>query len=87
MLCRIVIAAFAILYGLALLVFLTGTFGWFSQPTSPLSPVYLIPLGLPWVFLADVVADSLGPVVGVLAPAVNLAILIAICRRGRRSKI
>ncbi len=64
----------AVLYLLALLMWAVGTFGWFGQEPDPLSAVFLIPLGLPWNRLGE------GLLVALLAPAVNVAILVALSR-------
>ncbi len=83
--CRWIIRIVGVLYLGALALLLIGTFGLFGQEQDPLSGVFLLPLGLPWVLLADGVADALKPWVAILAPAVNLAILFAVCRFvGRR---
>jgi hypothetical protein len=71
---------FAILYALALLLFLIGNFGWFGQEKDPLSGVFLMPLGLPW----SLIGDRLGIVpmaVGLLSPAINLGILYWLWKR------
>jgi hypothetical protein len=46
----------------------------------------LIPLGLPWVSLLDGVPEGLKPWLAVLAPALNLFILMALCRAFSRKK-
>lgn len=78
-LCRAVILVFAALWILALLVFAIGTFGWFGQERDPLSAVYLVLLGLPWNRAADI-AGPAGPLLAIVAPGVNLLLLVAICR-------
>lgn len=65
---------FAILYAVALFLFLVGTFGWFGQERDPLAGVFLMPLGLPWNLLGDKLGLA-GPALGLLSPAVNLGIL------------
>jgi hypothetical protein len=77
-LCRAIPVLFGVLWFLALGVLAIGTFGWFGQEPDPLSGVYLILLGAPWVQL---VSDTglPGPLVGILAPRVNLAIVTVIC--------
>lgn len=82
MICRLFVVAFAAAYLLALFVFLTGTYGWFGQPMDPLSALFLIPLGLPWNLIA--VESFIGPVLAFVAPAINLALLILLCRYFRR---
>lgn len=71
-------------YALALALWAVGTFGWFGQERDPLAGVFLMPLGLPWNVLGD--REGLtGPALGLLAPAINAAILWGILRwwRGR----
>ena len=68
------------LYGLAFLLFLIGTFGWFGQAKDPLSGVFLMPLGLPWNLLLDKVGAP-GLPTGLLSPAINLGILYWLSRR------
>jgi hypothetical protein len=70
----------ATLYGLALLLFLVGNFGWLGQEKDPLSGVFLMPLGLPW----SLIGDGLGitpMVIGLLSPAINLGILYWLWKR------
>ncbi len=86
MLCKVGVVAFAALYVSAVIVFLTGTFGWFGQDTDPLSGVFLLPLGLPWVFGVEAAPETLRPWLAVMAPLLNLAILILVCRWARRRK-
>ncbi|MFZ7094369.1 hypothetical protein [Primorskyibacter sp. 2E233] len=73
-------------YVLALVILLIGIFGLFGQEKDPLSAVYLVPLGLPWLLFVDWLPEVLLPSVGVLAPVLNLAILMFLCRlrNGRR---
>ncbi|MBT8427259.1 MAG: hypothetical protein KJO02_04435 [Erythrobacter sp.] len=68
------------LYALALLLLAIGTFGWFGQPQDPLSGVFLIPLGLPWNFIADWLGAISAPV-AIAAPAINAAILYWLWKR------
>ena len=72
---------FAGAYALALFLFLVGTFGWFGQETDPLAGVFLVPLGWPWNLLADRFGVPATPATGLLAPAVNLAVLYWLWRR------
>ncbi|MEJ2256389.1 MAG: hypothetical protein P8X98_05185 [Woeseiaceae bacterium] len=83
--CKFIVIAFLVLYLAALFLLAVGTFGLFGVESDPLSGVYLLPLGLPWALLLDDLPDTLRPWLGILAPAVNLAILIALCRFFRRS--
>lgn len=78
--CRIVLVLFIAAYGFALLIGLVGTYGWFGQPTDPLSWLFISSLGLPWVLLVDAIPDGLQVVLAAAAPLINLAILAALCR-------
>jgi hypothetical protein len=80
--CRLIVIAFALLYALALGLFVVGTFGLFGSPSGPLAGVFLMPLGLPWNQMLDVFPEPLGPMLVILAPALNLVILVLICRWG-----
>ena len=84
MVCRTTIIVFAVMYLLALVAFLTGTFGWLGQERDPLSGVFLPPLGLPWILAADLFSDSAKPWFAAIAPALNLLALVLICRWARR---
>ena len=79
--CRIVTLIFLVAFAIALFIYAVGTFGWFGQDTDPLSGVFLIPLGLPWVLLFGAVSDGMRPVLGIASPLLNLAILLVLCRR------
>lgn len=85
--CRMVTLAFGLFYVAALFVFLVGTFGWFGQERDPLSGVFLLPLGVPWVIFGDVVPEGGKAFFAAVAPALNLFLLSLICRyfRNRRS--
>jgi len=76
------LALFAAAYVVAGALFLIGTYGWLGQERDPLAGVFLLPLGLPWVVLADR-AGLTGPAPVVLAPLVNLAIFYGLWRRFR----
>lgn len=78
-LCRAVFWIFALLYFLALALFLVGTFGLFGQEKDPLSGVFLIPLGLPWNHLLDFLPDIILAWAVAAAPIVNLILLRVIC--------
>jgi hypothetical protein len=85
-LCKWTIRIVGASYLVALALLLIGTFGLFGQERDPLSGVFLIPLGLPWVFLLDGVSDALKPWLAALAPALNLFILMALCRAFQRNR-
>ncbi|GGD63143.1 hypothetical protein [Croceicoccus mobilis] len=82
---RIVCGAFIALYVAAFALLIIGTFGLFGQEQDPLSGVFLLPLGLPWNWLADK-AGLGGPIPAIVAPAINLAILLFACRCCRRRR-
>lgn len=85
--CRIVVIAFAVAYVLALALFLIGTFGLFGQERDPLSAVFLLPIGVPWILFLDSIPNGARPWVGAATPALNLLILVLVCRaiRARRT--
>ena len=78
--CKWTIRIVGVLYLVALALLLIGTFGLFGQERDPLSAIFLIPLGVPWVFWLDSVVDSLKPMLAILSPVLNIAILAALCR-------
>ena len=81
--------ALRILLGLslvALALLAIGLFGLFGQERDPLAGVFLMPLGLPWVLWLDGVGAALTPWLAALAPALNLALLVAACRLLPRAK-
>ncbi|MBY6127942.1 hypothetical protein KUW15_04360 [Qipengyuania aquimaris] len=71
---------FMVLYALALFLLAVGTFGWFGQEQDPLSGVFLMPLGLPWNILGDRLGLG-GPLLAILSPAINAAILYWLWKR------
>jgi hypothetical protein len=78
--CRFAAVTFLVLYLASLALLAAGTFGLFGIERDPLSGVYLLPLGLPWVMLLDNLPASVAPWVAIAAPAVNLALIAAVCR-------
>ncbi len=78
--CQWVIRLAGLLYLLALALLLTGTFGLFGQERDPLSGVFLIPLGLPWVLWTGGFPEAWLPWSAALTPLLNLAILKSLCR-------
>ncbi|MCK0129108.1 hypothetical protein [Erythrobacter sp. F6033] len=67
-------------YVAALALLAIGTFGLFEQDRDPLSGVFLLPLGMPWNFLADWLGIS-GMATALVAPAINAAVLFWLWRR------
>jgi hypothetical protein len=81
MLCKIILVGFGTAYALALALFLIGTLGLFGQERDPLSGVFLLPLGLPWVWATGRLPDGLIRATAAAgAPLVNLGILALVCR-------
>ena len=80
MVCKVIVIGFAVLYLLALGLLIVGTFGLFGQPQDPLAGVFVIPLGYPWIKFVDFAPERAWPVLAALTPAINLAIIWAICR-------
>ena len=66
---------YLVLYVLALFVLLIGTFGWFGQEKDPLSGVFIVILGQPWVRLVDLLPERNWPIASSLTPIINLGIL------------
>ncbi len=77
-LCKGILIIFAIAWLIALVLLLIGTFGWFGQEKDPLAGVFLLPLGLPWIYLLGPSEGS--PWIAIAAPGFNLALLWALCR-------
>ena len=67
-------------YLVALALLLTGTFGLFGQEQDPLSGIFLLPLGLPWLLWSDGVPDVLLPSLAAFVPLLNILILTLLCR-------
>jgi hypothetical protein len=82
--CGILVIVFAGLYLGALVAFAAGTCGLFGSPQGPLAGVFLVPLGMPWNWFVDAFPQVAWPVLAALAPAINLILLVAGCRRLRR---
>lgn len=85
MICRTVVLTFAFLYASALALLGLGTFGVFGVETDPLAGIYVVVLGLPWILFVDA-PEALGPWLAVLAPGVNLALLLIVCSLTRRRR-
>ncbi len=79
-LCKWIIRIAWAIYPLALALVLTGTIGRLGQERDPLSGVFLIPLGLPWVLWTGGFPEAWLPWLGAMAPLLNLAILKMLCR-------
>ena len=66
--CRAILVVLIVAYGVALLIGLTGTYGWFGQPTDPLSWIFVSLLGLPWILLVDAAPNRMAVAFAALAP-------------------
>lgn len=84
--CQWVVWIAGVLYLVALALFVIGTFGFFGQERDPLSGIFLLPLGVPWVLWLEGFSESLKPWLAGLAPLVNIVILAAICRALNRAR-
>ena len=79
--CRAVFWIFVCLYGLALLLWLVGSFGLFGSPKGPMAGVFVVILGQPWVRLVDLLPGWLWPWAAALTPALNAVIIRGLCSR------
>lgn len=85
--CKILVYVFCSIYALAILFWLTGTFGWMGVEKDPLSAVFLVILGQPWVrWVDDLLPESLWSAGAALTPAINASMIFAICRFFARSR-
>ena len=84
--CRIIVWIFVFLYAAALALLLIGTFGLFGNEKDPLSGLFLLPLGLPWALIVHIAPESLWIWLAALAPAINLGLLVVLCRFLKKSK-
>lgn len=73
---------FLALYLIALALLAVSVFGLAGQEKDPLGGVFLLPLGLPWNVLLDKIGAG-GAAALALAPAINVALLYWLSRRGR----
>lgn len=85
--CRVVPALFALAYLLAVALLAASTFGLFGVEPDPLSGVYVILLGQPWVRFVDATPEVLSPWLAAGAPIVNLVLLMLICKVARRRTV
>ena len=84
--CRWVLLGYLVLWAVATALFIIGTFGLLGQEQDPLSGVFLLPLGAPWVFWTGELPDAFRPFAAVVAPLVNIAILGLLCRAQSRRR-
>lgn len=78
--CKVASALLILAYLFALALYLASTFGLFGAQRDPLSGIFLVPLGLPWNHFADLFPQPLWPWLGALAPVINIALLLGLCR-------
>jgi len=79
--CNWAVRTFSIAYMVALILFIVGTFGLFGQPSDPVSGIFLIPLGLPWNLVVDLMPEPMWPWLTAAAPILNILILRWLCSR------
>jgi hypothetical protein len=72
---RFVLWAFVLAYISAIAIYLIGTFGLFGEQKDPLSGVFLILLGQPWIMFSSVLPQGLLPWAGLLAPLLNVFLI------------
>jgi hypothetical protein len=77
--CRWIFNIFVAIYLIAIGLFLASTFGLFGSETGPLAGIFLIPLGVPWIFLLDFFPAGFDPWLGVFAPLINLFLIQIVC--------
>lgn len=71
---------FVALYALAFALYIIGTYGLFGSDSGPLAGVFLMPIGLPWNLLGDRLGLA-SPALGIIAPAINAAILYGLWKK------
>lgn len=81
-LCRLVVAAFALVYAATLLWNGIGLIVQFGTPV-PVAGVTLVVIGLPWTLGAALFPDQWQPLVAALAPGFTLLMLYVACRLSR----
>ena len=86
MMCKVLTGGFALLYAIALGLWAIGNWGLFGSERGPLAGVFLVPLGWPWNRLLDSAGDSWRLMLGILSPAVNLLLLLVLCRWRRERR-
>lgn len=84
--CKWLVAIAVVVYLMAIGIGLIGTYGWFEQEQDPLSWVFVIILGQPWVSWIGDVSDPLSRWLAAVAPLLNLILLAGVCHLifGRR---
>ena len=80
MICKAVFSIFLVLYIIAFMLWLMGTYGWFGTAKDPLSGVFLVILGQPWTRWVNLLPAAWWPVAAALMPGINAAIIYLVCR-------
>lgn len=80
----IVTYVFMAFYAFALFMMLSSTFGLFGVEQDPMSGIFLILLGQPWVRWVDMFPEAAWPWLTAIAPAITLGFLWLACRTVRR---
>jgi hypothetical protein len=83
-LCRGILAAFALIYAAALVVYAIESIGLFEAAPGGAPGAFLLPLGSPWSRTIPHMPEALAPVMKALAPAINLGIFWFLCSGRRR---
>jgi len=79
--CRIILWILVLLYIGALSLLIVGTYGLFGVDKDPLSGIFLVPMGMPWIMASDYIPESLKFWFGAGAPFINLLIIRWLCFR------
>jgi hypothetical protein len=77
---KIVFWIFVVAYVAALAIWIIGNYGLFGQERDPLSAVFLVILGQPWIRLTAVLPENLRSLAGALSPMPTLVILYILQR-------
>lgn len=72
--------ALAIFWVLAVAVLVIGIFGLFGQEQDPLSGVFLIPIGFPWIMMLDSFPEAVRFWLAVFSPGLNVALFAILAR-------
>lgn len=72
--------ALAIFWVLAVAVLVIGIFGLFGQEQDPLSGVFLIPIGFPWIMMLDSFPEAARFWLAVFSPGLNVALFAILAR-------
>ncbi len=83
-----VVIVFTLAYAAAVAITVIAYFGLFGAEPTPFAGIFLIPLGLPWVVLPDMllpsIPDPFPAVWAFIAPLINLGLLLLLLRALRR---